>query len=95
MNNTTPNKVYNIYKGKKIKQDDYTGYVCGYGLGRYILATESHPNACFRRLDKDSYVDDEYKDKKYQYVYCDEATFLKQYPHLDAIKGYTPNKSAL
>jgi hypothetical protein len=73
-------RVYKKIKGKTIKYDGYSGIVCGASDGKYIAATEEKPKCSFRRLDKktDSWVEEEFKDIKYRYFYCNEWDIYMQ-----------------
>lgn len=75
-------RLFNLYKEKRIVHSNYSGVVCGYDDSRFILAVETHDDKSifFRRLRKDDnvFIMDEYKDSKYRYVYEDEREIIKQ-----------------
>ena len=74
-------KFYNTHKNVKINRGDYTGIVCGYKPNMVILAVEDYgaiKDRTWRRLDKDTYIDSQYKDAKYRYIYEDADYILKQ-----------------
>lgn len=72
--------VYKKYKGFKVKHDSYEGIVAGFNLTKILCATEQNPQCAFKKseLDKESYIEEEYKDRKYTYFYCDENSLVKQ-----------------
>jgi len=72
--------VYKKYKGFKVKHESYEGIVCGFNQVHILCATEQRPPCSFRRLelDKHSFVDEEYRVKKYYFLYCDENLLDKQ-----------------
>jgi len=69
---------YDKYKGTKVIHTNYSGIVCGYTEDHLILACETKHIASFRRLMKNTFIEDEFKDPKYQYIYEDESTVIKQ-----------------
>jgi len=72
--------VYKKYKGFKVKHQSYEALVCGFNENKILCATEQRPACSFKKseLDKDSYIDEDYKDKKYYYLYSDEILLDKQ-----------------
>jgi hypothetical protein len=75
-------RLFNLYKEKRIVHANYSGVVCGYDDSRFILAVETNNDKgiFFRRLTKhdNAFILDEYKDHKYRYVYEDEREIIKQ-----------------
>ncbi len=72
-------EIFKNLKGTLVIHDNYKGIVCGYNETHFILAVETKDeNKFFRRLKKDFYVEDEYKDLKYRYILEDERTIEKQ-----------------
>lgn len=76
--------IYNKYRGKKVEYPgNVEGIIVGYCDNNLIVGCDScHPSYSFRRLDKDTFIEDEYKESKYRYFYCTEATMIKQYPEI-------------
>ena len=71
--------LFNKYKGLQIVHATYTGIVCGFNDEHFILAIKASSSAYgFRKLPKNSFIMDEYKDHKYKYVYEDETELIKQ-----------------
>lgn len=70
--------VYKKYKGFKVKCESYSGTVCGINSDKILCATEENPQCAFRRTDKDTWIEEEFKDKKYRYFYMDENILDKQ-----------------
>lgn len=70
--------VYELYKGKEIKANNYSGIIVGYNQEYIILATRDTPTAAFKKLDKTSYVDPEYKHEMWNYVYGSES-YIEKY----------------
>jgi len=71
--------LFNLYKGVLIVHPNYQGIVCGYNETHFILAVETKDiNNFFRALKKDFFIDEEYKDAKYRYIFEDESTIIKQ-----------------
>ena len=73
--------MYNKLKGVTVDRGYYTGVVCGYKPNMIILAVENLKgikDRTWRRLDKYTVVEDQYKDKKYRYIYEDVDYILKQ-----------------
>lgn len=69
-------KIYLKYKGKKINQ----GILCGYTQSHFILAViTDNADKFFRKFDdkSDVFIEEEYKDSKYRYVYCNESDLTK------------------
>ena len=72
-------RVYKELRGKVIRYDGYEGVVCGYSDGRYLAATMTKPMCSFRKkVEKDTFIEEEYKDVKYRYFYMNEADMIKQ-----------------
>jgi len=67
------NRVYKAIKGKTVKFGTYSGIICGYGDATFIAATEDKPPYSFRKLDKGTTIEEEYKDSKYRYFYVNES----------------------
>lgn len=72
--------VYKKFKGFKVKHQSYSGTVCGINSDKILAATEDSPACAFKKseLDKDTFIEEEYRDKKYTYFYCDESSLIKQ-----------------
>lgn len=70
-------KVYENYSGKEIKTSSYQGVVAGYSEDKVILAVEGNPIPSFKRLDKDSWVEDQWRSGNHRFVYSDEAAIEK------------------
>lgn len=68
---------YEKLKGLKIIQGDVESLVVGFNCDKLICATEQKPHYSFRRLEKDSFIEEIYKDPKYVYHYCNES-FVEQ-----------------
>jgi hypothetical protein len=72
--------VFNKFKGTTIVHKGYTGVLCGYNNEHFILAIKASSSSYgFRKLPKESFVMEEYKDVKYKYVYEDETQLIKQF----------------
>jgi hypothetical protein len=72
-------ELFNLFKGVIITHPNYVGVVCGYNETHFILAVETKDeNKFFRRLKKDFFIAEEYKDLKYRYIFEDESTIIKQ-----------------
>jgi len=71
-------KLYNTYKGMQIAYEDCCPVICGYNGSHLIGAVTGKPLASFRKVNKDTFIDETHKDVQYRYLYCDEATILKQ-----------------
>ena len=72
---------YNKHKNVKVDRGTYSGVVCGYKSNMVILAVEDYSKVkdwTWRRLDKDTYIDPQYKDTKFRYIYEDADYILKQ-----------------
>ena len=67
------NRIYKTIKGKTVKFGEYEGTICGFGDGTFIAATEQKPLYSFRKLDKGTTIEEEYKDNKYRYFYVNES----------------------
>ena len=71
-------RVYKSMRGKTIRYEGYEGVICGYSDGRYLAATETKPECSFRKVDKGTTIEDDFKDSRYRYFYLNEADFIKQ-----------------
>lgn len=71
-------RVYKALRGKVMKYEGYEGVVCGYSDGRYLAATETKPMCSFRKVEKDTVIEEAYKDVKYRYFYFKESDFINQ-----------------
>lgn len=72
--------VFEKFKGLTIVNPGYAGVVCGYTDCHIILAVETKNSVkFFRTLKKDFYVEEEFKDPKYRYIFEDESTIEKQF----------------
>jgi hypothetical protein len=71
-------KLFNQFKGLKIVHNNYTGVICGYNAANFILAIESKDDKFFRKLPKDTFILEEYKDVKFRYYLEDERACIKQ-----------------
>lgn len=65
--------LYEKYKGKIING----GIIVGYSEDKLLLAVQGNPMPSFKRLDRDTYIDEEYKTGTHRFVYCDESTVEK------------------
>lgn len=76
--------VYKKYSGKQVKYPgEVEGIIVGYCDNNLIAACDScHPTYSFRRLDKNTYIDENYKESKWRYFYVNESTMLRQYPKI-------------
>lgn len=73
-------KVYSLYKGKTIEYPDgVKGLIVGFCDNNLIGACECNPTYSFRRLDKNTFIEEEYKSNKYRYFYVLESVIEKQY----------------
>ncbi len=71
--------LFNEFKEFEIVHPTYKGKICGYNDEHFILAVEASSSAyCFRRLPKESFVLEEYRDNRYKYVYENESEIIKQ-----------------
>ncbi len=73
-------KIYNLYKGYKVKYDDCSPIIVGYNENMLIGVIQSSVPYSFKRLKNNSYIDPnpEYKHISYRFVYVNESTILKQ-----------------
>ena len=73
-------RLYKLYKGKVIKYPDCEGILCGYTEDNLLMATEDKSQASFRKFGKESqFVEEEFKDGKYRYLYVSEKTVEEQH----------------
>jgi hypothetical protein len=71
--------LFQMYKGALIIHPNYQGEVCGFNETHFILAVETKDESkFFRRLKKDFFIAEEYRDLKYRYIFEDESTIIKQ-----------------
>lgn len=75
-------RVYKKFKGVEIVYPKYKGVLCGYSENNFILAIEQKVDCSFRKVAKDILIEDEYRDVKYRYVFCDETELITQHPNL-------------
>lgn len=68
-------KIFEKLKGQQLSYPQYTGVVCGYSSNMLILATMDKPECAFKKVNKDSYVEDYYRGEDFRYVYADERNF--------------------
>lgn len=83
-------RIYSKLKNKVVKYPTYSGIVCGYTENRLILATEDNPRSSFRKFEKGgAFIEEQFKDSKYRYVYADEKDVYNSNPKLksDYITG--------
>lgn len=68
--------LYEKYKFRTFThQDNVEGIIVGYCNNALIGACENcAPIYSFRRLDKNTYIDENYKDSRFRYFYCSENT---------------------
>lgn len=68
--------LYNKYKFKTFKhQDGVEGKIVGFCENNLIGACENcNPIYSFRRLDKNTYIDENYRDNNWRYFYVSEKT---------------------
>jgi hypothetical protein len=72
-------EIYENLKGTVVIHDKYQGVVCGYSESHFILAVETKDTNFFRILKKmNFFVEEQYKDPKYRYVFEDEMIIEKQ-----------------
>jgi histidinol phosphatase-like enzyme len=78
------NKVYKKLRLKEVVFSDCSGVVCGYVSNRFIIAITTKLDKSFRKFDKEDtpFIEEEYKDVKYRYVYCDERDVYKSNPKM-------------
>ena len=70
--------LFEMYKGLLVIHNNYQGEVCGFNETHFILAVETKDESnFFRRLKKDFFVTEEYRDLKYRYIFEDESTLIK------------------
>lgn len=69
---------YELYKGQTITYPDCELTIVGYNDDHLIGATKLKPLASFRKINKNTYIEEPFKDASYRYVYIDENTVLKQ-----------------
>lgn len=70
--------VYKKYKDFKVVENSYSGIVCGINSDKILCATEDNPQCSFRRTDKDTWIKEEFRDRKYRYFYFDENQLDRQ-----------------
>lgn len=72
-------KIYENLKGKELKTPLYSGIVCGCTDNHLVLATLDRPDASFRKFDnkKEVFLEEDFKDPIYKYIYADERNFKK------------------
>lgn len=70
---------YEKLKGLKVTHNETEGMLAGFCHDRLIAATLTNPHYSFRRLEKDTFIEEEYKDAKYRYFYCSESFIEKQH----------------
>lgn len=77
-------KIYRKVKGRELVYAGYKGIICGYSSSKFIIATTDKTDVAFRRFDKkeEPFIEEEYKDPKFRYCWCDERDFIKQFPRL-------------
>lgn len=77
-------RIYKKVKGKLIKYDNCEGVICGYTDNRLLIAVEDKPECSFRQREakQEMFVEEEFKDEKYRYVYCDEMIVYRQHKKL-------------
>lgn len=76
--------LYDKYKFKSVKYpNNIEGLIVGYSDNNLIATCETcNPSYSFRRLDKNTFIDEKYRDSKYRYFYVTESTMLKQHPKI-------------
>lgn len=67
-------KVFKKYANQEIAFKDYSAFVAGFNDHHIILATREEPVAKFKKLDKVSFILDEYKNEVFNYIYTSEKT---------------------
>lgn len=70
-------RIYDLFAGKEIQTETYTGIVCGYSSDKIILAVDGNPKPSFKRLDKDSWVADYWRTGNHRFIYSNEANIEK------------------
>lgn len=75
-------RIYKQIRLKELTYPDYSGVICGYVENMFILATLSKTDKSFRKFDKraEPFIEEQYKDHKFRYVWADEAEVIKQHP---------------
>jgi len=78
------NRIYEIIKGKELVYHDYKGCIVGYVSDKFILATVDKTEKGFRKFDRQDtpFIEGDYKDSKFKYVWLDENDVYKQHPEL-------------
>lgn len=73
-------KIYNKYKGFKVKYTNCSPIIVGYNENMLIGVIQSSVPYSFKRLKNDSFIDDtvDYKHPSYRFVYVNESAILKQ-----------------
>lgn len=70
---------YQRLKGLEVTHGETKGVLIGFCHDRFIGATLTSPHYSFRRLEKDSFIEEEYKDVKYRYFYISESYVENQH----------------
>ena len=66
-------QLYQKIKGLHFTRHDKDCVLVGYSDGHFILATETTNSTWFfRKTDKGTFIEQEFKDPKYRYHYIDE-----------------------
>lgn len=74
---------YEKYKEKSVVYPDgIEAVIVGYCDNNLIGACDCSPIYSFRRLDKNTYIDEKYKETKWRYFYVSESTMIKQHPEI-------------
>ncbi|HSE99759.1 MAG TPA: hypothetical protein VLA48_02595 [Nitrososphaeraceae archaeon] len=77
--------LYDKYRKKSVKYEGgIEGIIVGFCDNNLIATCEEgcNPSYSFRRLDKNTFIDEKYRDSKYRYFYVTESTMLKQHPKI-------------
>lgn len=70
--------LYNKYKELIVAYEDCCPIICGYNGSHLIGAVKGKPISSFRKLNRNTYIEETYKDTAWRYCYVDESTILKQ-----------------
>jgi hypothetical protein len=71
-------RIFEEYKNAEVDVNGCLFNVCGYNDTHLILCTSTNNPNTFRRLSKEAFILEEYKDSKYKYMYFDESQIIKK-----------------
>jgi len=72
-------KLFEKYKNLLITHPNYSGYVCGYNDVVFYLALEKRYDLSYRKLPKEVFILEEFKDAKFTYIAENENEIEKQF----------------